>query len=185
MGMLIGVVSGLIILGIMTLVRQSKAKAQAAGVQAALVAGGAGGRAALDRRIPAQAGLRLDPDVEQQRERLAALAQLGELDAIAREIEAFDGTPIHIATARTVGFVALAAAGRDPAAQLAGFEADHAALVAAGVNKLSLRAVASVRPLLRALAGQGSVSDAERAEVLLWAGSPVVKQLYETALGGR
>ncbi|MFO0744447.1 MAG: hypothetical protein U1F43_02090 [Myxococcota bacterium] len=181
MGALIGGVLGLIILGIMALVRSSKAKAHAAGMQQALSVGGTGGRAALDKRLPAARSLFGDVEVARQSERIAALATLGELDAVDAEMAAYAGSTLHVATARSIGRVALALHGRDPAGQLAALEADVQALAAQGTNKLSLRAVASLVPVVRALGGAPSPTEAERAEALRFQPSPVIQRLLGEA----
>ncbi|MCC6622829.1 MAG: hypothetical protein IT385_16325 [Deltaproteobacteria bacterium] len=181
LGALIGFVIGMIIVGIIQATRSSKAKQHAAGVRAVVAQGGQAGRAALDRRLPARASLFQDADAEAQAERLAALAALGDADAIAAEMAAYKGSTIHVTTVRLVGRLGLALAGREPDAQLAAAEAELAALEAAGTNRLTLRALGAWVPVLRALAHQNTLGPAERAEVLRFQSRDVVRKLLQDA----
>lgn len=177
MGVLIGGILGLIILGIMAAVRNSKAKQHAAGMQHALTTGG---RKALDRRISPATGLFTDNDVERQSERMAALASLGEIGAVTEEMAAFQGAPHFVASVRAVAYTALALAGHDAAGQAERFDAELSAL-AANTNKLTLRAIGSFAPVVRALAGRHTLTETERREVLQFQSSPVVQKLLNAA----
>jgi len=198
LGALIGMVIGMVIVAIIQANKQSKQRQHAVGVRAAVAAGGEAGRKALDLRLPARRGLHEDADAEGQGERLAALAHLGDLDAIALELQAYQGPALHVASARAVGRLALAVAGRDAEAQLQALEADVAALEAAGTNRLSLRAIGAFVPVVRALARQSSIrqgsadspglpassialTPAEREEVLRFQSRDAVKKLLRDA----
>ena len=183
MGGLIGGVVGLIIVGIMALVRQSKADKHKRAMAVAVTSGGAEGRKAIDQRLPARRRLFTDKDSEDVAERFAALAALGETDAIATEMAALEGPPMIVANARVLGRVAVASAGRNPGAELAAFDAEHAALAASAANKLSLRALAAWRPVLAALAGKNTPTPSERAELERFQPNQTIRLIIEKAIG--
>lgn len=179
MGVLIGGIIGLIIGAIILNRTNAKARAHREGVNKLVSAGGAGGRAALDKRIPAARAIDDDALLELQSQRLAALAGLGELEAIEAELAAHTGAPVRVGTLRIIGRTALAVKGRDVAENARRVEAEITTLEAAKTNQLTLRALRAWVPLARAAAGEHVLSESEREEVRRFNASDVVKKLVE------
>jgi hypothetical protein len=145
-GMIIGAVVGLVVSLVMILMRRGLRKEF---LRLCREQGAPAARAFLDRKIRPTTRLRLS-DILNQRERMSALALLGDGESLEREIDGHSGPLTAVVQVDAIGLLGLAVRSGDPAPWVQRLEA-----LATRMEQEGGRTMVLVKKKTRALAGLG------------------------------